>query len=77
MAGAGIVSDSLYIFTELAPRLIQSISYDIHDLSVCLSVHVWRHLFPVDLRLLVNKHSRKFGLPLEILVLHVFSPFFV
>ena len=64
-------------FAESAPRLIQSISCDIHELSVCLSVHVWRHRFPVDWRLLVNKHSRKFGLPLKFWFCIFFPSFFI
>ena len=46
------------IFTESAPRPIQSISCNVRDLYVvtCLwSVHVWKPHFPVDWRLLVEE----------------------
>ena len=49
------------IFTESAPRSIQSISCDVR-----LAVHVWKPRFPVDWRLLVKDCTANIGIPLEI-----------
>ena len=56
------------LFTESAPRPIQSQSRDVREawpawLSVCLSVHIWKPSFPVDCRLLVKERITNIGIP--------------
>ena len=58
-------------FTELAPRMIQSISCNVRDmLYVCPSVYVWKPCFSVDWRLLVEERISNIGIPLDDLCFH-------
>ena len=60
------------IFNDSAPRPIQSVSRNIRDLYVCLSVHVWKPRLTLDWRLLVREHIANIGLSLHVLI---FLPF--
>ena len=46
--------------------LIQSLSCNVHDMCVCMSVLSGKTRFPIDWRLLVEEHNANIGITLDV-----------